>query len=72
MAKLPQLTGREVVRRLKRLGFDEARQRGSHVVMKHEGTGATTMGEMGLTYNPDRKPLYNHSLKKMNLSLPGW
>ncbi len=24
------------------------------------------------TYNPDRKPLYNHSLKKMNLSLPGW
>jgi hypothetical protein len=27
---------------------------------------------MGTTYNPDRKPLYNHSLKKMNLSLPGW
>ena len=27
---------------------------------------------MGKTYNPDRKPLYNHSLKKMNLSLPGW
>ena len=27
---------------------------------------------MGITYNPDRKPLYNHSLKKMNLSLPGW
>lgn len=27
---------------------------------------------MGLTYNPDRKPLYNHSMKKMNLSLPGW
>ena len=27
---------------------------------------------MGTTYNPDRNPLYNHSLKKMNLSLPGW
>ena len=27
---------------------------------------------MGRTYNPDRKPLYNHSLQKMNLSLPGW
>lgn len=27
---------------------------------------------MGNTYNPDRKPLYNHSLQKMNLSLPGW
>lgn len=27
---------------------------------------------MGSTYNPDRQPLYNHSMKRMNLSLPGW
>lgn len=27
---------------------------------------------MGATYSPDRYPLYNHSMKQMNLSLPGW
>jgi len=27
---------------------------------------------MGNTYNPDRTPLYNHSMHQMNLSLPGW
>lgn len=27
---------------------------------------------MGRTYNPDRNPFYNHSLNRMNLSLPGW
>ncbi|MFO7669948.1 MAG: hypothetical protein R6W31_09850 [Bacteroidales bacterium] len=27
---------------------------------------------MGRTYNPDRIPLYNHSLQHMNLSQPGW
>jgi len=27
---------------------------------------------MGRTYNPDRYPFYNHSLNRMNLSLPGW
>lgn len=34
MPKFPQLSGREVVRALERLGFVQARQRGSHVVMK--------------------------------------
>lgn len=27
---------------------------------------------MGKTYNPDRKPLYNYSTLRMNLSVPGW
>jgi len=27
---------------------------------------------MGNTYNPDRNPLYNHSMHQMNHSLPGW
>jgi rhamnogalacturonan endolyase len=27
---------------------------------------------MGKTYNPDRYPLYNYSMHRMNLSLPGW
>ena len=35
MAKLPQLTGAEVVRRLKRLGFAEDHTKGSHVVLRN-------------------------------------
>jgi predicted RNA binding protein YcfA (HicA-like mRNA interferase family) len=35
MAKLPQLTGAEVVRRLKRLGFEEDHCKGGHVVLRH-------------------------------------
>ncbi len=40
MAKLPQLTGAEVVRRLKRLGFVEDHSRGSHVVLRHSVSNA--------------------------------
>ena len=35
MAKLPQLTGAEVVRKLKRMGFVEDHTKGSHVVLRH-------------------------------------
>jgi predicted RNA binding protein YcfA (HicA-like mRNA interferase family) len=41
MPNLPHLSGREIVRALERLGFVQARQRGSHVVLKKttaEGT----------------------------------
>lgn len=34
MPDLPHLSGREIIRALERLGFAQARQRGSHVVMK--------------------------------------
>ena len=34
MPNLPQLSGKEIIRALERLGFVQARQRGSHVVMK--------------------------------------
>jgi predicted RNA binding protein YcfA (HicA-like mRNA interferase family) len=34
MPNLPHLSGKEIVRALERLGFAQARQRGSHVVMK--------------------------------------
>ena len=34
MPNLPHLSGKEIVRTLERLGFVQARQRGSHVVMK--------------------------------------
>ena len=34
MPDLPHLSGKEIIRALERLGFVQARQRGSHVVMK--------------------------------------
>jgi predicted RNA binding protein YcfA (HicA-like mRNA interferase family) len=34
MPKLPRLSGAEIVKVLERMGFHQARQRGSHVVMK--------------------------------------
>jgi predicted RNA binding protein YcfA (HicA-like mRNA interferase family) len=39
MAKLPQLNGAEVIRRLKRLGMEEDHCRGSHVYMRNPTTG---------------------------------
>ena len=41
MPKLPHLSGKEIVRALERLGFEQVRQRGSHVILKKttpEGT----------------------------------
>lgn len=43
MPKLPHLSGREIIRALEQLGFVQARQRGSHVVMKK----STTEGSVG-------------------------
>ncbi len=34
MPKLPQISGRECVKALEKLGFVQVRQRGSHVVMR--------------------------------------
>ena len=36
MPKLPRISSREAVRSLERLGFEQVRQTGSHVVMKKE------------------------------------
>ena len=44
MAKLPSLTARKVVRALKRAGFVEDRQRGSHLMLIHPETKATNSG----------------------------
>jgi predicted RNA binding protein YcfA (HicA-like mRNA interferase family) len=38
MPKLPSLTPREVVKKLKKLGFIEHHQVGSHLTMKHPQT----------------------------------
>jgi predicted RNA binding protein YcfA (HicA-like mRNA interferase family) len=34
MPRLPRVSGAEVIRALERLGFNQVRQRGSHVVLK--------------------------------------
>jgi predicted RNA binding protein YcfA (HicA-like mRNA interferase family) len=39
MPKLPVLSGAEVIKAMERLGFQQMRQRGSHVVMRRGGAG---------------------------------
>ena len=43
MARLPSLTARKVVRALKRVGFVEDRQSGSHLILIHPATWARTV-----------------------------
>lgn len=43
MPKLPRISSREAIRSLERLGFEQIRQTGSHIVMKKE----TEKGEIG-------------------------
>ena len=50
MPNLPHLSGKEIIRALERLGFVQARQRGSHVVMKK----STPEGNVGCVV-----PLHN-------------
>ncbi|MGH7945510.1 MAG: type II toxin-antitoxin system HicA family toxin [Opitutaceae bacterium] len=39
MPKLPHLSGGEIIRALERLGFQQARQKGSHVILKRGSSG---------------------------------
>ena len=39
MPRLPRLSGSEIVRTFERLGFEQVRQRGSHVVLRREEQG---------------------------------
>ena len=43
MPRMPRISSKEAIRALERLGFDQVRQTGSHVVMKQE----TEDGEIG-------------------------
>jgi predicted RNA binding protein YcfA (HicA-like mRNA interferase family) len=43
MPKMPRISSREAIRVLERLGFEQVRQTGSHVVMKKKTEG----GEIG-------------------------
>lgn len=42
MPKLPRISSRETIRALERLGFEQIRQTGSHVVMKKQTEEGTT------------------------------
>jgi predicted RNA binding protein YcfA (HicA-like mRNA interferase family) len=68
MAKLPSLTARKVVRALKRAGFVEDRQRGSHLILIHPETLARTV----VPIHPGRTikdPLLRAIVRDSNLSL---
>lgn len=39
MPQLPVLSGQEIIRLLERAGFEQVRQRGSHVVMRRASQG---------------------------------
>jgi predicted RNA binding protein YcfA (HicA-like mRNA interferase family) len=39
MPKLPRTSGAEVIRALRRLGFEQVRQSGSHVIMRRDTKG---------------------------------
>jgi predicted RNA binding protein YcfA (HicA-like mRNA interferase family) len=39
MPKLPRTSGAEVIRALRRLGFEQVRQSGSHVIMRRDSKG---------------------------------
>ena len=42
-SRLPALTGKEVIRALRKVGFVESRRRGSQVVLVHPDRGAKTV-----------------------------
>jgi predicted RNA binding protein YcfA (HicA-like mRNA interferase family) len=39
MPKLPRISGSEIVKALQRLGFEVARQRGSHIILRRGSSG---------------------------------
>lgn len=43
MPKLPQLKARQVIKALEAIGFERARQSGSHVIYKHPDGRRTTV-----------------------------
>ncbi len=68
MARLPSLTARKVVRALKRAGFIEDRQKGSHLVLIQPETKARAVvpGHAGRTI---KEPLLRAILRDASLSV---
>lgn len=68
MSKLPSLTARKIIRALKRAGFVEDRQKGSHLVLIHSGTKARTV----VPVHPGRivkEPLLRAIIRDASLSV---
>jgi predicted RNA binding protein YcfA (HicA-like mRNA interferase family) len=68
MAKLPSLTARKVVRALKRAGFVEDRQKGSHLVLFHPEKKVRTV----VPVHPGRsikEPLLRAIVRDANLAV---
>lgn len=67
MPRLPALRPRQVIRALKKAGFVEDRQKGSHLVMRHPVTKAVTVIPVhaGKTL---KTPLVRSILSDANLS----
>ena len=68
MSNLPSLTARKVVRGLKRAGFAEDRQRGSHMVLIQPQAKARTVVPMH-TGQTLQEPLLRAILRDANLSI---
>lgn len=68
MAKLPSLTARRVVRALKRAGFVEDRQKGSHLILIHPEKKVRTVVPVhsGRTI---KEPLLRAIVRDANLSV---
>jgi predicted RNA binding protein YcfA (HicA-like mRNA interferase family) len=68
MAKLPSLTATKVVRALKRVGFVEDRQKGSHLILVQPETRARTVVPVH-TGRTIKEPLLRAILRDANLSV---
>jgi predicted RNA binding protein YcfA (HicA-like mRNA interferase family) len=68
MPKLPSLTARKVIKALKRAGFVEDRQKGSHLMLIHPGSNARTVVPVhpGKTI---KDPLLRSIIRDANLSV---
>ena len=58
MQKLPALSGRETARVFEHLGWEIARQRGSHIILVKKGHGVTLSV-------PDHKEIAKGTLRKL-------
>jgi len=67
MSRLPQVSGRDVVRLLHSLGYETLRQRGSHIRLRK----TTAVGEHNLTV-PDHKILAKGTLNDILTRVSLW
>ncbi len=68
MARFPSLTARKVIRALKRAGFVEDRQKGSHLILIHPETKARTVVPVHLG-RTIKEPLLRAIIRDANLSI---